>query len=184
MASYRRSRLGRRIACKSATADPPSRRVLVIRTDRSNFEREIWFPPEVDTVDISGLTSTLHQFGAEHVLRTISRGLAAQRVFNVNSHLCWTTLRSHGVNLAATLHTYAYLFCWDQTPSGLRVGYPAEFFAGTAANMTAFLTDTIYLRNELATIYQLPATLREDRIYQCSHRHRRHFGFPRSLGVF
>jgi glycosyltransferase involved in cell wall biosynthesis len=55
------------------------------------------------------------------------------------------------------------MFCWDQTPSGLRAGYPAEFFAETAADMTAFLTDTMYLRRELMTMYRLPAAV-SDRI--------------------
>jgi glycosyltransferase involved in cell wall biosynthesis len=68
-------------------------------------------------------------------------------------------LRRHGANLAATMKTYGYMFCWDQTRSGLRTGYPAEFFSPTIENMTAFLTDTLYLRDELTKMYQLPAVL-------------------------
>jgi glycosyltransferase involved in cell wall biosynthesis len=65
-------------------------------------------------------------------------------------------MRSYGNNLAASLNTYAYMFCWDQTEEGRRVGYPSEYFAETASTMTAFLTDTLYLRDELASQYRLP----------------------------
>jgi len=137
----------------------PAERVLVLRTDHPHFERGNWLPAEADCVDISDLTTGLPPSAAENLLRVLFRGVTAQRVFNVNSRLCWTTLRDHGANLAATLRTYAYMFCWDQTVSGRRVGYPAEFFAETAGSITAFLTDTVYLRNELAKMYQLPTSV-------------------------
>jgi glycosyltransferase involved in cell wall biosynthesis len=135
--------------------------VLIVRTDNSHFERANWLPAQADVVDISDLMSSVSSLEAEYLLRVMFRGLTARRVFNVNSLLCWSTMRHFGANLAASLQTYAYMFCWDQTPSGIRVGYPADFFAETVANMTAFLTDTIYLRDELAAMYRLPATVRD-----------------------
>ncbi|MCB8883912.1 glycosyltransferase family 4 protein [Acidisoma cellulosilytica] len=137
----------------------PKERVLVLRTDAPHFERADWLPDAADVVDISDLTKAITEQQAQHLLRVIFRGLTAARVFNVNSRLCWTTFRSHGANLASTLHSYAYLFCWDQTASGLRVGYPSEFFSETVANITGFMTDTIFLRNELTKMYRLPDTV-------------------------
>ena len=139
----------------------PDERVLILRTDNPHFERGEWLPPAADCVDISDLTRGLPPSRAEHLLRVIFRGLTPRRVINVNSRLCWATCRSYGANLAATFHTYAYMFCWDQTPSGRRVGYPAEYFADTADCMTAFLTDTRFLREELTIMYQLPAAVRD-----------------------
>jgi glycosyltransferase involved in cell wall biosynthesis len=134
----------------------PTERVLVLRTDNPHFERADWLPVEADCVDISDLVKCLDREVAQNLLRLIFRGLTAKRVFNVNSLLCWRAMQTYGANLKATLFNYAYLFCWDLTPSGRRVGYPSEFFATTAANITAFLTDTFYLRNELISMYQLP----------------------------
>ena len=139
----------------------PGERVLILRTDQPHFERANWLPAEADCVDVSDLMTSVPPALAENLLRIVFRGLTARRVFNVNSRLCWATFRTYGTNLAATLQTYAYMFCWDHAESGLRVGYPAEFFAGTAGSMTAFLTDTAYLRNELTKMYQLPATVRD-----------------------
>jgi glycosyltransferase involved in cell wall biosynthesis/predicted O-methyltransferase YrrM len=139
----------------------PEERVLILRTDNPHFERANWLPAEADCVDISDLMQGLAPATAENLLRGLFRGVTARRVFNVNSRLCWATLEKHGVNLAATLATYAYMFCWDQTASGLRTGYPAAFFAGTAGSITAFLTDTVYLRDGLIQMYQLPAAVRD-----------------------
>jgi glycosyltransferase involved in cell wall biosynthesis len=138
----------------------PNEKILILRTDHFHFERANWLPDQADCVDISDLTKSLSQSAAENLLRVLLRGVSAARVFNVNSLLCWRALQSQGANLSATLATYSYLFCWDQTPSGVRAGYPAIFFAGTAENITAFLTDTAYLRDELIKMYQLPATIR------------------------
>jgi glycosyltransferase involved in cell wall biosynthesis len=139
----------------------PGERVLYLRTDNPHFERANWLPTETDVVDISDVVRSVSTPVAEHLLRLLLRGVSAKRVFNVNSRLCWTTLRSYGTNLAGTLKTYSYLFCWDQTPTGLRVGYPAEFFAATVPTITAFLTDTTYLRDELSAMYRLPSAVRD-----------------------
>ena len=139
----------------------PHERVLILRTDHSAFERANWLPAEADSVDISDLTRNVTPRQAENLLRAVLRGVTPRRIFNVNSRLCWTMSRDHGANLAATFRTYAYLFCWDLTPSGQRAGYPVEFFVETADNMTAFLTDTIYLRDELTKMYGLSEATRD-----------------------
>jgi glycosyltransferase involved in cell wall biosynthesis len=136
----------------------PNEKILILRTDNPHFERANWIPPGVDVVDISDVIASLSVSDAEIQLRFIFRGLRPKRVFNVNSRLCWTTFRSYGRNLASTFRLYAYLFCWDQTESGVRAGYPAEFFAETAGSMGAFLTDTDYLKVELQRMYSLPAS--------------------------
>lgn len=133
----------------------PAERVLILRTDNPHFERADWLPEAADCVDMSDLRAALSEPEAQTLLRVLFRGVAAQRVFNVNSRLCWTSLRDNHANMAASHANYAYLFCWDQTPDGRRVGYPAEFFADTVASITGFLTDTEYLKTELTAQYRL-----------------------------
>jgi glycosyltransferase involved in cell wall biosynthesis len=132
----------------------PEERVLVLRTDNPHFERTDWLPAAADCADMSDLRAGLTEAEAQKLLRVFCRGVGARRVFNVNSRLCWTALRDNQANMAATHANYAYLFCWDQTPDGTRVGYPAEFFTATAASITAFLTDTEYLKTQLIAQYQ------------------------------
>jgi len=135
--------------------------VLILGVDSPQFDNVNWVPPAADYVDISDLTSALEPDVAMHFLRLIFRGVTARRVFNVNSQLCWQTMRSYGKYLSKSLNTYAYMFCWDQTEDGRSMGYPSEYFAETAATMTAFLTDTFYLRDELARVYRLPLQVLE-----------------------
>jgi glycosyltransferase involved in cell wall biosynthesis len=139
----------------------PDERVLILRTDNPHFERASWLPDAVDCVDMSDLRSAVPEPEGQKLLRVLCRGVAAQRVFNVNSRLCWTTLRDNQANMAASHANYAYLFCWDQTPDGRRVGYPAEFFAETVASVSGFLTDTEYLKAELTAQYRLAPQMQE-----------------------
>lgn len=149
------------LLAKSLLRIRPDEQVLILRVDHPHFERADWLPSQADCVDLSDITVELALPAAENLLRIILRGVGAKRVFNVNSRICWSAMRSHGANLAKTLRTYSYMFCWDQTPSGRRVGYPTEFFPGTARTMTAFLTDTIYLRDEIDRLYHLPASVKQ-----------------------
>lgn len=139
----------------------PMESVLILRVDSPKFDPIHWVPPAADCVDISDLTTALEPDVAMHFLRLIFRGVTARRVFNVNSRLCWETMRSYGKNLSKSLNTYAYMFCWNETEDGRIIGYPSEYFADTAATMTAFLTDTLYLRDELARVYRLPLQVLE-----------------------
>jgi glycosyltransferase involved in cell wall biosynthesis len=140
----------------------PTERVLIVRTDGPHFEKcADWLPDAADCIDMSDLRVAVSEPEAQKLLRVLLRGVAACRVFNVNSRLCWTTFRDNQANMAASHAYYAYLFCWDQTADGRRVGYPAEFFAETVASASSVLTDTEYLKNELTAQYRLAPQVRE-----------------------
>lgn len=134
----------------------PTEKLLIIRTDQPHFERADWLPQEADIVDASDIFAELELPNAQHLLKVMLRGVEAKRIFNVNSRLCWTLFRDHGAFMANSFHNYAYLFCWDHMPSGLRAGYPAEFFANTIEYLSGCMTDTLYLRDQLSQMYHLP----------------------------
>ncbi|WP_196491513.1 glycosyltransferase family 4 protein [Burkholderia diffusa] len=147
------------VACQISEAirlARPNESVLLLRTDQPNFDRPEWVPAGVDVVDASGVFRGLPSIDAQTLLYGVFMGLTPSRVINVNSRLCWDTIARYGTRLSDRVHLYSYLFCWDQTPSGYRVGYPSEFFPETAHILRAVLTDTVYLKNELTTIYNLP----------------------------
>ena len=134
----------------------PDSKVLVLQTDAPNLERRDWIPDGVDIIDISKAAKPLSVQQRELMLFTLIRGTGAKAVLNVNSRLCWTTMQRFGERLRTVTKLVSYLFCWDFSSTGLRVGYPSEFFASTHANLTATLTDTEFLRNELVRMYALP----------------------------
>lgn len=137
----------------------PTEKLLVIRTDQPHFEREDWLPEAADTIHVSDLFAEMDLIQAQRLMKALLRGIQAKRVFNVNSRLCWTLMRDHGAFMAESFYNYAYLFCWDHLPSGLRAGYPTEFFANTIEHLSFCMTDTTYLRNELSRMYNLPPEL-------------------------
>ena len=137
----------------------PGERVLLLRVDFPHFDRPDWIPDTVDMADISDILVELDETMAEQLLYTLFMGLAPKRVVNINSRLSWQCLRRFGERLGEQIKLYGYLFCWDQTASGRRVGYPSDFFASTAPYLTAVFTDTQYLKDELTRMYQLPRAL-------------------------
>ncbi len=136
----------------------PDQSVLMIHTDQPHFERADWLAPGIDVLKMSDVTQASTTEQAERLLFTLLRGLAPRTVFNINSKLCWEVLRRYGERMAPA-KLFAYLFCWDQTESGLRVGYPSDFYQDTQASLCALLTDTRYLKDELVRLYGLPGEL-------------------------
>jgi glycosyltransferase involved in cell wall biosynthesis/Flp pilus assembly protein TadD len=139
----------------------PEQRVLILRTDNPQFERPDWIPRDVDTIDVSDLLGSLPQSDSLRLLYTVLVGLAPQRVVNANSLACWKMFVAFGSRLAERTSLHAYLFCWDLTPTGHRVGYPSEFYPTVAPRLTTTLTDTMLLKRELEKLYAPPAELRE-----------------------
>jgi glycosyltransferase involved in cell wall biosynthesis len=137
----------------------PGEKVLLLQTDHSHVERADWIPPAVERVDISDLLTSVSSSDAEFLLFTFILALAPKRLININSKLCWAVLERFGSRLRPLSALYSYLFCWDQTERGLKVGYPSLFFPGTANNLDCTFTDSDYLKAELLKIYRLPAAL-------------------------
>ena len=151
------------VACQLAgavLAARPEEHVLLLRVDQPHLERPDWVPAGVDMVHISDLAGSVAPSLAEALLRSVFLGLNPLRIFNVNSNLAWRTLVRFGSRMSSGIHLYAYLFCWDQTADGMRVGYPSEFFPPTSPFLKATLTDTEYLRDELFKLYRPPAEVR------------------------
>lgn len=142
----------------------PHESVLILQTDHPAVERIDWKPGDVDLVDVSDIMNSVDAPTAERLLNTILAGLTPKRVINVNSNLTWRVFRRFGKRLKDRTKLYGYLFCWDRTPIGAWAGYPSDFYAETANNLSGILTDTQYLKDQLKRIYRPPTEL-EDRIY-------------------
>lgn len=150
------------VACMLAKAIAiafPEERILLLRTDQSHFERSDWIPNNVITADISPELSSIGESNAEFILYGLLLRLGAKRIVNVNSRRCWMTFKRFGNRMRDLTHISSYLFCWDQTRDGTRVGYPSEFFGETAGILHYTFTDSDYLRSELERIYRPPANV-------------------------
>lgn len=152
------------VACQLAAAIKtafPRENVLIMRVDAPNFERPDWLPYGVDQVLVSDILTSIAPEFAEMALYALILNLQPKRVINVNSYRIWRTLERFANRLSERVNLYGYLFCWDQTPGGTRVGYPSMFYPATAPHMAGIFTDTEYLRRELLNIYRPPARVAE-----------------------
>lgn len=150
------------VACQVAGAvleARPAEHVLLLRVDQQHLERPDWLPDRVDQVLIADLLDGLSGDQAESLLYALILSLRPQRVINVNSFKIWRTFERFGNRLSTKVNLYSYLFCWDQTPHGLRVGYPSMFYAATSPYLAGTFTDTNYLRDELVKMYRPPAAV-------------------------
>ncbi|SMD09055.1 glycosyltransferase family 4 protein [Novosphingobium sp. B1] len=143
-------------ACKRAASGG---NVLLLLVDQPNLERPDWISEGVDVAHVSDILQSLPAQTAERLLFVLFKSLAPKRIINVNSFRGWKTLERFGKRLRPHMDLYAYMFCWDQTKDGFRVGYPSLFFASTAPVLSALFTDTEYLRNELMRIYSPPKAI-------------------------
>ncbi|CAH0244971.1 MULTISPECIES: glycosyltransferase family 4 protein [unclassified Pseudomonas] len=147
--------------CEAVSLAFPGKSVLLLRTDQSHFDRPEWVSAGVDVVDASGIFRDIPPHQAQTLLYGLFMGLAPSWIININSRLCWDVMARFGARLSESIDLYSYLFCWDQTASGFRAGYPSIFFPETMGHLRAVFTDTIYMKSELAKIYNLPASLSE-----------------------
>jgi len=137
----------------------PEEKILCLRTATGHLERPEWFPEGIDNVDLSDLLSQCDKLSAEYLLYVMFIGLRPKRIVNINSLECWDVFKRFGRRLSNFLNLYAYLFCWDLTQTGVRVGYPGEFYPATGGFLSAIFTDTIYLKRELTRLYEVPPSL-------------------------
>ncbi|MDF1872307.1 glycosyltransferase family 4 protein [Vannielia sp.] len=142
-----------RVASIFATALARVRRpqdILVITTDSSEAEYIGWFPDEIDRLNLSTLIEHLSEEQRQRALIDLLRGCGAQAVINVNSRLMWETLEAFGRQLASEMKVVTYLFTWDETPDGDRVGYPIQWLRHTCNHHHVLLTDTKALARDVS----------------------------------
>ena len=142
----------------------PEEKILLLRTETSHFERPEWFPEGIDIVDLSDLFNFYGLEAAERILYVLFSGLNPSRIINVNSRACWFAFKRFGKRLADRLHLYGFLFCWDLTETGVRVGYPSDFYPATGGFLSGVLTDSLFLKKALTDLYAVPPAL-QNRIF-------------------
>lgn len=134
-----------------------SGKTLILRTELPDWERPEWFDETIETVDLSGILTKMPDpvYGLYNILRYLN----PKAIYNVNSRLCFDTLRDFGERLSVQSRLYAYYFCADYTEQGHEAGYPVWYMADVLPHLTAALCDTQFLRQSLIERYQIPGSM-------------------------
>lgn len=139
----------------------PDKRVLLLTTELSDFERPDWFPDDLAVFDISSYAQILGPEQRIRLLLDLVRGVRPTRVVNVNSRLGWDLFKLFGRQLSEETDLSAYLFTWDLDARGNRGGYPITYFQECFGFLSHVVTDNSTLRDELIDRYALSTTLQE-----------------------
>lgn len=146
---------------KAISTIAPDERVLLVLTDRTDFERPDWFGDKMDVFNMAELAETNPHIKSVPLLMDLLRGIAPKRVININSKLAWDLFALYSKQLQHEMDLYAYLFTWDLDIHGNRGGYPIRYFQQTFDNMKRVFIDNIPLKNEFVQRYHLSDELAE-----------------------
>ncbi|WP_160153820.1 glycosyltransferase [Microbulbifer sp. ALW1] len=132
-----------------------SENLCIVTTDGTTFEHPEWFPTDVTIFNFHEHTLHLASDAKIQALILLLRGVDTKFIYNVNSRLCWETLHAYGKQLKTLFSITSYLFCSDRTKSGLRTGYPQEFFTQTFPIHDWVFVDNQKLKDEIVQDHHL-----------------------------
>lgn len=124
-------------------------RILVVVTDSQEVPFAHWFPANVARLDLVEYLDGLQDRHKTDVLNDVMRGVQCNTFVNINSRLAWEALTIYGRQLSQEYRLITYLFTWDETPEGLRGGYPIQWLRNTADYHHILLTDTRNLADDI-----------------------------------
>ena len=124
--------------------------VLIVSTDSQEAEYAHWLPEDIDWLCLSNFTGLLGAENQMYAFLDIMRGVGCETLINVNSRLAWEMLTLFGRQIPQEFTVVTYLFTWDETPSGARVGYPIQWLRDTANAHHLLFTDNRSLAEDVA----------------------------------
>lgn len=125
--------------------------ILLVTTDSDEEEYAFWFPDNLKRINLSQHVKAL---GPEHkaaCLLDLLRGIDCETIFNINSRLAWETMCLYGRQVSQEFRVITYLFTWDISARGARVGYPVQWLRDTADFHHLLLTDNRALNEDICT---------------------------------
>ncbi|MBP0616041.1 glycosyltransferase family 4 protein [Jiella mangrovi] len=126
-----------------------SKTVAVVSTDTSDDEYRHWLPDGCEFHDISQIVQSAPESHRPNLLFDFLRGVEARTVYNVNSGLVWRTSKIYGRQIKQEFRVMTYLFTWDESVSGARVGYPIQWLRDTCDYHDVILTDNEALSTDV-----------------------------------
>jgi glycosyltransferase involved in cell wall biosynthesis len=123
--------------------------ILVVCTESSEAEYLHWFPANCELFDGSAIFQKVQPDARTQLLYDLLRGVGAKAFFNINSRLAWEAMKTYGRQLSQEFRVYTYLFTWDETASGVRVGYPIQWLRYTNSYHHLIFTDSVMLANDI-----------------------------------
>ena len=130
-------------------------RVLVLYTDRDEFEHPEWYPDGAEIFSFHHLAKNLDAQSNFMLLLDIFRGIGPKVIINMNSRLMWDCLSDYGRQLSNEFKIVSYLFCWEENKEGVKIGYPIKWLRYCIDYHDLILTDTEFLAEHIRSRFGL-----------------------------
>lgn len=129
---------------------------LVVLCDLPILEHPEWFPENVEILNFAELVGDMKN-GPEKgaLLYDLFRGVNAKSITNVNSGVAWALFRNFGRQLSQDFSMNCYLFCWEETKQGARVGYPIQWLHDTVNCFSKIVCDSAFLAEHVMDRFAL-----------------------------
>lgn len=131
--------------------------VAVVYTDESGSTPAGRFPAGVREIDFARAARGVTGDARDHLLAVLVRSFGADSVVNVNSAAFYRALIPYGRALAVSERVFLCLFCNEQRAQGNWEGWSLKHLYRNLDQVAGVLTDSEYLRDELAGRYLLGA---------------------------
>jgi glycosyltransferase involved in cell wall biosynthesis len=130
--------------------------LLLITTDHPGGLPQGKLPAGARHVDFAALVTGLDEEQRQRVLAEFLRSLAPEAMFNINSRLMWDVMTPYGTALGASMRLYGGLLCEERTALDAPTGYPLKRFYRHFDQLSAVMTDSHALADELRSRHMLP----------------------------
>lgn len=131
--------------------------VVVIYTDRGGRAAVGELPDGVHEIDLATPIFGMFEDPRQRTLVALLRSLQAEVIVNVDSEMFYDTLIPFGRALAASERIFLAMFGSEQTAIGTWEGSSLSSFYALFPFVSGVVTDSAYVRDELARRYQIPA---------------------------
>jgi len=131
-------------------------KVLLVVTDHDDIEVPEWVSNQSNVLVLQKFASFQNDQEKVQNLHTIIGLLAPEKVVNINSATSWRLFTQYGKQLSTAVDLYAYIFCFDYSKSGNKVGYIADFVRDSIQYLTKVFCDNKKIIENVQDLYSFP----------------------------
>ncbi|MEM8553527.1 MAG: glycosyltransferase family 4 protein [Pseudomonadota bacterium] len=144
------------VLAQSLSATGPT---IIMRTDRSDWDKADWYPDDVPAIDLSKPLACTN--APVLALYSVLKRLNPKSIFTVNSRLGFEVIKQFGPQLNHYHRLYAYFFCADMRADGFQTGYPVWYPGHILPSLDAAFFDTEVLRTTIIDRFAVPSQLHD-----------------------
>ena len=136
-------------------------RILLVVTDHDGIEVPEWISNQSNTLVLQQFAQFRNDHEKVQYLHTIIGLLAPEKIININSATSWKLFTQYGKQLSTAVDLYAYIFCFDYSSSGKKVGYITDYVRDSIPYISRVFCDNKRIIEDVRALYSFPENIME-----------------------